>query len=393
MAVELSVGSLIPRVLAATLREAANQYPVVTVTGPRQSGKTTLCRAMFPGHEYVSLEPLDNREFATQDPRGFLAQYPGGVILDEAQRAPTLFGYVQELVDQDPRTGRFIVSGSENLSLSQAISQSLAGRSAMLVLLPLSLEERSQAPTRPSTLDDALFQGGYPRPLVENIPVNRWLQDYYTTYIQRDVRQLSQIADLATFSRFVRLCAGRTAQEVNLSQLGADAGVSYNTARAWLGVLEASYLVVQLPAWHRNVRNQMIKRPKLHFLDVGLACSLIGIREPGHLATHPLRGALFETFVATEVFKWHMNRGRPADLHHYRETRGAEIDVVIPGHPTGILIECKSGQTVPSDFNQHLASFSDDAWRKFLVYGGDREQVRNGVTVLPWRGLEKVDWG
>lgn len=392
MTVRSATDTLIPRVLAATLREAASQYPVVTVTGPRQSGKTTLCRATFPDHDYVSLEPLDNREFATHDPRGFLGQYPAGVILDEAQRAPTLFSYVQELVDQDPRRGRFIVSGSENLALSQAIIQSLAGRSAMLVLLPLSLEERSLAHDRPSTLDDALFQGGYPRPLAEGIPTSRWLQDYYTTYVQRDVRQLSQIADLATFSRFVRLCAGRTAQEVNLSQLGSDTGVSHNTARAWLGVLEASYLVVQLPAWHRNVRKQLIKSPKLHFLDVGLACSLIGIHEPGHLETHPARGALFETLVATEVLKWHMNRGRQLDMSHYRETRGAEIDIVIPQQPTGTLIECKSGQTVPPDFNRHMTSFSDDSWRKFLVYGGDREQVRNGVTVLPWRSLEKTAW-
>src|SRR5690554_6445139 len=292
---------VLPRTLHGPLIGAAANYPVVTVTGPRQSGKTTLCRAAFPDHDYVSLEPLDTREFATEDPRGFLAQFDSGVILDEAQRAPGLFSYLQELVDSDPRKGRFIISGSENLALSNSVNQSLAGRTAMLVLLPSSLEERQRTSAAAASLDESLFQGGYPRPLIEKIPHEQWLRDYFTTYVQRDVRQLSQISDLGTFTRFVRLCAGRTAQEVNLSQLGSDAGVTHNTARAWLGVLEASHLIFRLPAWHRNVTKRIIKSPKLHFVDTGLASHLLGITSPEQVGTHPLRGALFETLVASEL--------------------------------------------------------------------------------------------
>lgn len=385
-------GTSIARTIAASLRRVAKQYPVVTLTGPRQSGKTTLCQKSFPEHEYVSLEPLDTREYATQDPRGFLGQFKNGVILDEAQRVPGLFSYLQDAVDRDPRKGRFVISGSQNLALSQAVSQSLAGRTAMLVLLPFSMEERIRLPESLDSLDRVLFTGGYPRPLVESIPHERWLQDYFTTYIQRDVRQLAQIGDLDSFTRFVRLCAGRTAQEINLSQLGADAGVSHNTARAWIGVLEASYLVFQIPAWHRNVTKQLVKRSKLHFCDTGLACALLGIRALEQLATHPLRGALFETFVASEAYKWHLHRGLISNLHHYRESRGAEIDLVIPGQPSGLLLECKAGQTVQADFLRHLEPFDDRTWGKRLVYGGTSKQTRKSVRVTPWTALAEPNW-
>ncbi|MFP5305824.1 MAG: ATP-binding protein, partial [Gammaproteobacteria bacterium] len=290
------------------------------------------------------------------------------------------------------RKGRFVISGSENLALSQAISQSLAGRTAMLVLLPFSLEERSLLPKAVGALEQCVWAGGYPRPLVERIPPDRWLADYYTTYIQRDVRQLSQIADLDVFSRFVRLCAGRTAQEINLSQLGSDAGVSHNTARAWLGVLQASYLVFVMPAWYRNVTKQIIKAPKLHFCDSGLVCSLLGIRSAEQLVTHPLRGAIFESWVASEIHKWHLHRGLPSDLHHYRETRGAEIDIVIPDGQGGAVVECKSGQTLQADFLRNLQRFGDGSWSRILVYGGDAAQQRSDCTVLPWRALATHRW-
>lgn len=384
-------GQYVPRTLTTSLLQAAQQYPVVTLTGPRQSGKTTLCQATFEDHAYVSLEPLDNREFATTDPRGFLAQFSGGAILDEAQRVPSLFSYLQEVVDADPSPGRFIVSGSENLALTSSVSQSLAGRTAMLVLLPFSLEERSRVATD-THLDMVLFQGGFPRPLVTPVPHERWLQDYFTTYVQRDVRQLTQINDLGAFTRFVRLCAGRTAQEVNLSQLGSDAGVTHNTARAWLGVLEASHLIFQLPAWHSNVTKRIVKRPKLHFVDVGLASALLGIHAPEQLSSHPLRGALFESLVASELLKWRAHRGLPANLHHYREIRGAEIDLLAPGHPRGLAIEAKAGQTVRSEFLKHLTGFNSEEWTRHLVYGGTSSTVREGVRITAWQQLAQPDW-
>lgn len=381
-----------PRTLRTTLLESANHYPVVTVTGPRQSGKTTLCMATFPDHSYVSLEPFDTREFAQDDPRGFLAQFPNGVIIDEAQRVPRLFSYLQEDVDRDSRPGRFIISGSENLTLSDAVNQSLAGRTAMLVLLPLSLQERFVGKGDQPTLNQVLFEGGYPRPLVTGIPHERWLQDYITTYVQRDVRQLTQVTDLSAFAGFVRLCAGRTAQELNLSQLGADAGISHNTAKAWLGVLEASYLAIQVPAWHRNINKRIIKRPKLHLIDTGLTCALLGIRSPEQLAAHPLRGAIFESFVVMEIHKWRSHRGRRSDLHHYRETRGVEVDVVVPGQPMGALVECKAGQTIQTEFLKHLAEFSSNAWSKFVFYGGEQRQTRSDVEIMPWRALATAEW-
>ena len=381
------------RTLSATLLESATHYPVVTVTGPRQSGKTTLCKATFPDHAYVSLEPIDTREFARDDPRGFLAQYSNGAVIDEAQRVPQLFSYLQEEVDRDSRPGRFIVSGSENLNLSDAVNQSLAGRTAMLVLLPLSLQERVTATRDVPALDQVLFEGGYPRPLVAGIPHERWLQDYITTYVQRDVRQLTQVADLSAFTRFVRLCAGRTAQELNLSQLGADAGISHNTAKSWLGVLEASYLAIQVPAWHRNINKRVIKRPKLHFIDTGLTCALLGIKNHDQLITHPLRGAIFESFVATEILKWRLHRGMSSDLHHYRETRGVEIDVLLPGQPRGSLVECKAGQTVQPEFLKHLEQFDFGEWRKFIVYGGEQRQTRDQVEIMPWAALSSAEWG
>ncbi len=388
------MSTLFPRILLGALRDSARHYPVVTVTGPRQSGKTTLCQAAFPDKPYVSLEPLDTREFARADPRGFLAQYPDGVILDEAQRVPDLFSYLQDVVDRDPRHGRFIVSGSENLALSQAISQSLAGRTAMLVLMPFSLEELWTLPAkdRPESLDATLWRGGYPRPWATGIPVDRWLSDYFTTYIQRDVRQLSQIGDLESFSRFVRLCAGRTGQELNLSQLGSDAGVTHNTARAWLGVLQASYLVFLAPAAFRNVTKQIIKAPKLHFCDSGLACSLLGIRSAEQLVTHPLRGAVFESWVASEIQKWHLHRGRLAPIQHYRETRGVEIDILVAQGSGGFAVECKSGQTLQPAYFHNLKSLADTPWRPRLVYGGDIAQQRAACEVLPWRDLASAAW-
>ena len=288
---------MISRTLEKKLHELSGYYPVVVVTGPRQSGKTTLCQMVFPDKPYVSLEALDIREFAITDPRGFLLEYADGAIIDEIQQAPDLLSYLQSDIDARPEAGRFILTGSQHFGLSQSISQSLSGRCGILTLLPPSLEELRAFPNAPDDLFSILWQGAYPRIYDQNIPAHQWLADYTATYVQRDVRQVINIGDLQAFSGFFKLCSGRAAQEINLSKIGNDAGISHNTVRSWLSVLETSYIIHCLPAWHTNIRKQIVKAPKLHFFDSGLACYLLGIREPDQLYHHPLRGAIFESWV------------------------------------------------------------------------------------------------
>ena len=391
---------MIARTLATTLRRLARDYPVVTVTGPRQSGKTTLCRAAFPRRAYVSLEPIDTRDFATQDPRGFLAQYGDGAIIDEVQHAPELTSYLQAEVDERPEPGRFILTGSQHFGLTATVAQSLAGRAAVLVLLPPSLDEIHRFPRPPVDLFSTLWTGAYPRIHDRRLPPNRWLADYVTTYLQRDVRQVLNVADLEAFTTFLRLCAGRTAQEVNLSTLGGDAGVSHNTARAWLSVLEASFVCFRLPALHRNLRKQLVKAPKLHFFDAGLTCQLLGIRTPEQLRSHPLRGAIFESWVAAEVYKAAAHRGQTPRLFHYRESRGPEVDLIVERGDSLVLTEVKSGATVADDFFAPLARLAETLApvvgprriERRLVYGGDASQRRSGAHVLPWGQIQSVAW-
>lgn len=389
-----------PRKFELVLRELADQYPALTVTGPRQSGKTTLCRSVFPDHGYLNLEPLDQREFAREDPRGLLAEYPDGLILDEIQHVPELLGYIQESVDEDDTPGRFALTGSQHFTLSESIGQSLAGRTAVLQLLPLSIDEYEGFDIPLDNLFEVLFAGGYPRIHDRRIAPERWLADYVSTYVERDVRQIANVSDLGAFTTFLRLCAAHTAQEVNLTALGADAGVSHNTAKAWLSILETSFLVMRCPAWHRNIRKQLVKRPKLHFLDSGLACHLLGIRSAEELRHHPLRGAIFESWVASEIYKYHTHRGRRPTLFHYRESRGTEIDILLQSGTSLIACEAKSGATMQSDFLTHLRAFRErvDALtprsnlEMRLVYGGDRGQRRSDIDCLGWRQIHQAEW-
>lgn len=382
------------------LERLAQRMPVVAVTGPRQSGKTTLCRAVFPHLAYVSLEPLDVREYAETDPRGFLGRYGGGAVLDEVQRAPSLFSYLQEAVDRDPTPGRFVLTGSQHFGLTDAISQSLAGRISLLHLLPLALDEVGRFEGAPSGLWETVWAGGYPRIHDRGLDAGEWLADYVATYVQRDVRQVLKVNDLDTFTTFLRLAAGRTAQELNLSSLGGDAGVTHNTARSWLSVLEASFVVFRLPAWHRNLRKRVVKAPKLHFVDTGLACHLLGIREPDQLMLHPLRGALFESWVAAEVLKARRNRGRPADLFHLRQDRGLELDLVAEAGQRAYGVEVKSGATLAADFFAGPEAFVQRVQEHAphlegiprLVYGGERGETRLGIEAIPWRDIQAVDW-
>lgn len=389
---------MISRTLENKLHELSGYYPVVVVTGPRQSGKTTLCRMAFPDKPYVSLEALDIRDFAIADPRGFLTEYTDGAIIDEVQYAPDLLSYLQGDVDERPEPGRFILTGSQHFGLSQSISQSLAGRSGILTLLPPSLKELFAFPNAPKDLFTVLWQGSYPRIYDQNIPAHQWLADYTTTYVQRDVRQVVNVGDLQSFSSFLKLCSGRAAQEINLSKIGNDAGISHNTVRSWMSVLETSYIIHRLPAWHVNTRKQIVKAPKLQFYDSGLVCYLLGIREPDQLYHHPLRGAIFETWVISEIFKASVHRGIQPRFFHYREARGVEIDLVVEQAGGIDIVEIKSGATVSGDFFKNLERFPDRLKgtnvnrlkQKYVVYGGDNSQGRSKGHVLSWRDLDKL---
>ena len=375
---------MIEREITPCLVKLFKQYPFVTVTGPRQSGKTTLCRAAFPSLKYVNLEAPHQREFAESDPQGFLSQLRGGAILDEIQRLPKLLSYLQVLADEEGRNSLFVLTGSEQFRLSDAISQSLAGRTALLRLLPFSLSERRRTGAS-DRVDDILYSGCYPRIHDQKLEPRQALGDYFETYVERDVRRIGEIRNLSSFRRFVRLCAGRVGQMVNLSSLGADAGVSHTTARHWLTVLEASYVVFQLPPFFANIRKRLVKSPKLYFYDVGLASYLIGIEHAGQISTHPLRGPLFENAVVVEALKHRFNRGRRSNLSFFRDTRGLECDLLYEdGNRIG-AIEIKAGATIASDYFDALnriAKVLPQISAKAVVYGGaDRQSRRDGEAV------------
>lgn len=389
---------VIPRRLEAACRAAARKYPIVTVTGPRQSGKSTLCRRVFPKKPFVSLEPLDTREAVRADPRGFLRLHQkSGAVVDEVQHVPELFSYLQHAVDEDPRAGRFVLTGSQNFALTQGVSQSLAGRTALLELLPPSLGELRQFKGFKASLWWLLWRGSYPRIYDRKIPPHQWLGDYVATYVERDVRQVLKVGDLKTFSSFLRLCAGRTAQEVNLAKLGSDAGVTHNTARAWLSVLEASYLCFMLPAWHVSVRKQLIKAPKLHFFDSGLLCYLLGIQTPEQLRLHPLRGAIFESWVASELYKASVHQGVRPRFFHLRDANGLEIDLVVEQGSRVHFVEAKSGETFVQESVRPMrnlaAKITDKRVASWLVYGGDQTVPCKDARVVPWNELDEVGDG
>lgn len=387
---------MVPRDIAPKLEKAARTWPSITLTGPRQSGKTTLCRELFPHLPYRSLEAPDVRSFAAEDPRAFLAQLPDGAVIDEVQRVPDLCSYLQDVIDADPAPGRWILTGSQNLALLENISQSLAGRTAICNLLPLSHSEILRFPLRPKTLDVTLFAGGYPRIFDRGLDPSDWLRSYVATYIERDVRTVSGIGDLGTFQRFLALCAGRTAQLLNYASLAGDSGISQPTATAWLSVLETGFIAFRLPAFHGNLRKRLVKMPKLHFYDAGLVCWLLGIRDPDQLRTHPLRGAIFETWVVSEIAKHRINRGESGGLYFYRESNGAEADLIIE-HPSRLtLVEAKSAITAsPALFagarrvQRHLAEQSRPC-SLAVAYGGERIEHLEIGDLIPWRELHRA---
>lgn len=392
---------MIERSLRPKLLGLARKFPIVTVTGPRQSGKTTLCRAAFPERPYVSFEAPDVADYARRDPRGLIAEYRQGAVFDEVQRVPAILSYLQGEVDEDSRPGRFILTGSANFALLESISQSLAGRTGVLQLLPLTLAEIRRFPGASENLSEVLWKGAYPALHDRRLEPNDWFGAYVGTYVERDVRQIININDLVAFQTFLRLAAGRTGQLLNASALGADAGITHNTARAWLSVLETSYLALRLPPFFANVGKRLVKTPKLHFYDSGMVCYLLGISRPEHLNEHPLRGAIFESWVVAEIIKMRANLGLPAQLFFYRDRRGLEVDAVLDRAAELVAVESKSGQTVAGDSFAALEAFAEVVQTRrsppkvsrVLVYGGDRIQRRREATVVPWSGLDRLDWG
>lgn len=377
---------MLSRDIKLHLLHLSTQYPVVTVLGPRQSGKTTLCRQAFPHLPYVNLEAPDVRQFATEDPRGFLRQFSMGALLDEVQRAPDLLSYIQVEVDANPASGRYILTGSQQFHLLEQVSQSLAGRTALLKLLPFSLAELS-ANDLTENLNTMLFKGFYPRIFDAKLNPTQALGDYVETYIQRDLRSMLQVRDLGLFTKYLGLLAGRVGQLLNLSQLANDVGITHTTAAQWLSLLETGFIAFRLPPYFANLNKRLTKTPKLYFYDVGLVCYLLGIRSADQLTQHPLRGALVENLVVVEAIKTYFNQGLNPKFYFYRDSSGLEVDLLAETGGGVVAAEIKAGETISSDYFKNLRklkSLMGDQLRKSsVIYGGEIAQARSDVDVVP----------
>lgn len=378
----------IHRQIENTILELKKGFPCIAITGARQAGKTTLARMLFPEKPYASLEDLNQREFAENDPRGFLERFSDGAIFDEAQRCPSLFSYLQTRIDIDGRMGLFVLTGSQHFHLTESITQSLAGRTALVHLTPFSLKELASASLLPPTADEAILKGGYPPLYSRPVSPYAWFDNYTRTYIERDVRTIVNVRDLSTFRQFIRLCSGRIGQLANLSSLGAECGISHNTAKAWLSVLEASAIIFLLHPYFSNFNKRVVKTPKIYFSDTGLLCHLLGIEKQEHLQYHPQRGSIFENLIVSEAVKDRLNQGKSLNLYFFRDRSGFEIDLVVDDGGHLDAVEIKSGKTVTGDSFRNLKRWSEvagsSAGKTQLVYGGEEQYVREGHSVLPW---------
>lgn len=387
---------MITRTIEEELKIAAAEYPIVALLGPRQSGKTTVLKKTFPNYNYVLLEDLDKLDFALSDPKGFLNHYSNehGLIIDETQKAPLLFSYLQGIVDEDNIPGKFILSGSQNFYLSEQISQTLAGRVSILTLLPLTLEEIKTTKELPDRYEEILFHGQYPRLYAHEMDVHKWYVNYIRTYIERDVRQIKHITDLHLFQKFISLCAGRVGQLVNWSELANDCGVTTKTVTSWISILEASYLIFLLYPHHQNFNKRLVKSPKLYFFDTGIICTLLRISTVDQLKNHYLKGSIFESFVISELIKLYYNKGYIPHLYFWRDQTNHEIDCLIESGVNMTPIEIKSSETINVKFFDGLSYWNklakNDPSKGYLLYGGDESQKRSAGQVLGWKFIDST---
>ena len=384
---------MIKRDISSSIQNAFKKYPIVSITGPRQSGKTTLVKMLFPELPYVNLETPDTLTYANEDPRGFLSEFPESVILDEVQRSPHLFSYIQALSDEKNRPSQYILTGSFNFLLMEKITQSLAGRVAIFKLMPLSMHELELAKLLNHQSEAHIYNGFYPRLYNQHVSTYEYYQNYIQTYIERDVRQLKNISDLSTFQRFLKMCAARTGQILNLSSLANVCGVTHNTIKAWISILETSYIVHLLYPHYKNFSKRLIKMPKLYFLDTGLVCALINIETENQLKTHYLKGELFETMIISEFLKYRLNLGMEANCYFWRDKMGREIDLIVDRVGEPVPVEIKAGKTITGDYFKNIRYYCRlakiDTAAAFLIYNGSNDQSRSTGHVIGWNTLTK----
>jgi len=384
---------MIERTLSDKLTALSQKFQVITLTGPRQSGKTTLVKAAFPSLPYVSLEEPDIRQIALTDPRGFLSNYNGGAILDEVQHTPELFSYIQSIVDSN-RNAQFVLTGSSNFLLMEKISQTLAGRTVILHLLPFSLTELKIGNYTFDQYESLIFNGQYPRIYDRDLHPSDFYPSYIQTYVERDVRMIKNIGDINSFIQFIQLCAGRTGQLINYTSLANDAGISPNTAKAWISILETSYIVYRMQPYHKNFNKRLVKSPKLYFYDTGVACSLLGIRNENQVGTHFLKGALFENLIINEFIKYKFNRGQRRYPYFWQDSRGKEIDCLLVDGENITPIEIKSGKTISNSYFDNLkywyqlTGMSED--HGYVVYGGEQSLQTSTGSFISWKHLKQI---
>lgn len=385
---------MIPRILEKKIKSLAKVSPIVALIGPRQSGKTTLIKSIFEKYPYVNFEDFGIKSFAKEDPKGFLLKYKNGVILDEVQKVPELFPYLQTISDESNRPGQFILTGSQNFLMQEKISQSLAGRVVLLRLLPLSIEELSASKYKFTDMESAMFKGFYPRLFSQKISPLDWYPSYIQTYVERDVRQIKNIPDLSTFQKFLKFCAGRIGQLLNLSSLATECGINHNTAKSWISVLEASFIVFLLQPHHKNFNKRIVKMPKLYFCDTGVACSLLGIEKESQLSTHYLRGGLFENMVISEIVKDRLNKGLEPKCFFWRDKSGREIDCLIEKADKFVAIEIKAAKTASKEYFDNLIYWNslsgNGSDNSFVVYGGEETLKNKFGTLLNWKGVGEI---